>query len=229
MTDAALNPPMPRVTTPPRATASARRRPAPSPRVIAGLKVAVFVAALIPVGRLVWLAWHDALGANPIETITRSTGWWTLAFLAITLAVTPLRKLFDLPWLLRFRRMLGLFAWFHGALHLTTYLWLDQFFDWGEIARDIVKRPFITVGFAAFVLMTPLAATSANRIVRWMGAKRWLWLHRAVYAIALLGVVHFWWLVKKDVTEPAWFATVIGTLLAVRVWWKVRERAAASR
>jgi sulfoxide reductase heme-binding subunit YedZ len=185
----------------------------------------VFALALVPVARLAWLAVAERLGANPIETITRSTGWWTLAFLAITLAVTPARRLFDAPWLLRLRRMLGLFAWFHAALHLTTYLWLDQFFDWGEIVRDIVKRPFITVGFAAFVLMTPLAATSANRIVKWMGAQRWLWLHRAIYVIAILGVVHFWWLVKKDVTEPAWFAVVIGALLAVRVWWKVRERA----
>ena len=189
----------------------------PTPRQIIALKGFVFVACLVPVARLVTLFLRDALGANPIEAITRSTGWWTLAFLAITLAVTPVRLLLGLPWLLRLRRMLGLFAFFHACVHFTIYLWLDQFFDVPGIVADIAKRPFVTVGFAAFVLLVPLAVTSTNAMVRTLGARRWQRLHRLVYAIGALGVVHFWWLVKKDVTEPAAFAAVIGVLLAVRL------------
>lgn len=193
----------------------------PTPRQITALKVIVFSACLMPLARLVVLFLRDGLGANPIEAITRSTGWWTLAFLAITLAVTPLRRLLDLPWLLRLRRMLGLFAFFHACLHFTIYLWLDQFFDVPGIIDDIAKRPFVTVGFAAFVLLVPLAVTSTNAMVRRLGARRWQRLHRLVYAIAALGVVHFWWLVKKDVTEPLIFAVAIGALLASRI---VRRR-----
>ena len=176
----------------------------------------MFALCLVPVGRLAWLAWTERLGANPIEHITRATGWWTLSFLLITLAVTPLRRLLSMPWLLRLRRMLGLFAFFYACLHFTTYLWLDQFFDWPAMLKDIAKRPFITVGFTALVLLIPLAATSTNAMVKRLGAKRWQALHRMVYVIATLGVVHFWWLVKKDVMEPAIFAVVLTLLLSVR-------------
>lgn len=194
----------------------------PSQRQLAAVKVALFATCLVPALRLAWLGWRDGLGANPIEFITRSTGWWTLALLAATLSVTPLRRTFGQPWLLRLRRMLGLFAFFYAALHFTTYLWLDQFFDLTEIARDVVKRPFITAGFTAFVLLLPLAATSSNAMVRRLGGRRWQRLHRVVYAIAVLGVLHFWWLVKKDVTEPTLFALAVGALLAVRLWWRWR-------
>jgi len=194
----------------------------PSPRRLAALRAVVFTACLVPAARLAWLGWRGELGANPIEAVTRSTGWWTLALLAATLTVTPLRRLLGAPWLLRLRRMLGLFAFGYASLHFTTYLWLDQFFDLAEIARDVVKRPFITVGFAAFVLLLPLAATSTNAMVRRLGARRWQRLHRAVYLISVLGVLHFWWLVKKDVTEPRLFALVMGALLAARLWWHWR-------
>jgi sulfoxide reductase heme-binding subunit YedZ len=194
----------------------------PSRRQVAVVKAALFAACLVPVVRLGWLAWRGGLGANPIEFITRSTGWWTLALLAVTLCVTPLRRLLGQPWLLRLRRMLGLFAFFYAALHFTTYVWLDQFFDVAEIVRDVIKRPFITVGFTAFVLLLPLAATSTNAMVRRLGARRWQRLHRAVYGIAALGVLHFCWLVKKDVTEPLLFGLAIGALLGLRLWWRWR-------
>jgi sulfoxide reductase heme-binding subunit YedZ len=189
----------------------------PSQRQMAAIRIAVFALCLVPTARLLWRFATDGLGANPIEYITRATGWWTLAFLAITLAVTPLRRALSMPWLLRLRRMLGLFAFFHACQHFTTYLWLDQFFDWAGIVEDIAKRPFITVGFAAFVLLVPLAVTSTNAMVRRLGAVRWQRLHRLVYGIGVLGVVHFWWLVKKDVTEPLAFAVVIALLLGARL------------
>ena len=187
------------------------------------LKVAVFLLCLAPFARLGWLAWHHGLGANPIEYITRATGWWTLTFLMITLTVTPARKLLSQPWLLRLRRMLGLFAFFYVSLHFTTYLWLDQFFDVAAIVKDVIKRPFITVGFAAFVLLIPLAATSTNAMVKRLGAKRWQWLHKAVYVIGTLGAIHFWWLVKKDITEPLIFAAILSVLLGARVVYRLRD------
>jgi len=189
----------------------------PTPRQLAFIKAAVFVLCLLPTARLLWRFATDSLGANPIEYITRATGWWTLAFLAITLAVTPARRWLSMPWLLRLRRMIGLFAFFQACQHFTTYVWLDQFFDWTGILADIAKRPFVTVGFAAFMLLVPLAVTSTNAMVRRLGARRWQGLHRLVYGIAVLGAIHFWWLVKKDITEPAVFATVIGLLLASRL------------
>jgi len=189
----------------------------PTPRQVDFIKATVFAACLLPTARLVWRFTTASLGANPIEYITRATGWWTLAFLAITLAVTPARRWLSMPWLLRLRRMLGLFAFFHACQHFTTYLWLDQFFDWPGMLVDIAKRPFVTVGFAAFVLLVPLAVTSTNAMVRRLGARRWQALHRLVYGIAILGVIHFWWLVKKDVTEPVAFAGVISILLASRL------------
>jgi sulfoxide reductase heme-binding subunit YedZ len=194
-----------------------------SPLAVSRLKAVVFVACLIPVLRLGWLALHHGLGANPIEYITRSTGWWVLTFLLLTLLVTPLRRLSGWSWLLRLRRMLGLYAFFYACLHFGIYIWLDQFFDWHGIVKDIGKRPFITVGFAAFVLLTPLAATSTNAMVRKLGSKHWQRLHRTVYAIAILGVLHFWWLVKKDIREPLMFAGVLAILLTARAVWSARK------
>ena len=192
------------------------------------LKAALFALCLIPLVRLAWLAAHNGLGANPIEYITRSTGWWTLSLLLITLSVTPLRRLSGWNWLLRLRRMLGLFGFFYVSLHFTTYVWLDQFFDWKSMLKDIAKRPFITVGFTAFVLLIPLAATSTNAMVRRLGAKRWQRLHRAVYVTATLGVLHFWWLVKKDIREPLIFGTLLGLLFLIRLLYLRRKAPAAS-
>ncbi len=177
----------------------------------------------MPLARLAWLGFNERLGANPIEFITHSTGWWTLAFVLITLGVTPLRKLTGLNWLLRLRRMSGLFAFFYASLHFITYFWLDQYFDWMAIVKDIYKRPFITLGFAAFVLLIPLAATSTNAMVKRLGAKRWLWLHRLIYVLATLGVAHFWWLVKKDLTEPIVFALLLATLFGTRLFYLFRQ------
>jgi sulfoxide reductase heme-binding subunit YedZ len=181
------------------------------------LKTAVFLACLGPLAALGWKAYTDNLGANPIEVITRATGGWTLRFLLITLAITPLRKLSRQPWLIRFRRMLGLFAFFYGCLHFTTYIWLDQFFDWANMLKDVQKRPFITAGFTGFVLMIPLALTSTSWAVRQMGGKRWQWLHRLIYASATAGVIHFLWQVKKDISEPLIYAGVLALLLLYRV------------
>jgi sulfoxide reductase heme-binding subunit YedZ len=203
----------------------------PSLPAVRAVKAVAFAAALLPLARLLAGFWFDqhgggrglpTLGVNPIEFITRSTGTWTLSFLLITLAVTPLRRLLGWPWLLRLRRMLGLFAFFYACLHFTTYFWLDQFFDAAAIVKDVVKRPFITVGFTAFVLLIPLAATSTNAMVKRLGARRWQRLHYAVYAIATLGVVHYWWLVKKDITQPAIFAAVLAVLLGFRVVYRLR-------
>jgi len=179
-------------------------------------KAVLFLACLIPLGRLIWLAFSDGLGANPIEFITRSTGTWTLVFLLITLSVTPLRHLTGRNALIRYRRMLGLFAFFYACLHFTTYIWLDQFFEWPAIVKDVIKRPFITMGFAAFVLLIPLAATSTQAMQRRL-KRRWQQLHRLVYLIATCGVLHYWWLVKKDVTEPAWYALALALLLGFRL------------
>ncbi len=192
------------------------------------LKAAMFALCLVPLARLAWLGVHHGLGANPIEYISHSTGWWTLCFLLITLSVTPLRRLTGWNWLLRLRRMLGLFAFFYVSLHFVTYIWLDQFFDWRGMLKDIAKRPFITVGFTAFVLFIPLAATSTNAMVRRLGAKRWQQLHRAVYVIASLGVLHFWWLVKKDIREPLIFGMLLGLLFLARLIYLHRKAAASA-
>jgi sulfoxide reductase heme-binding subunit YedZ len=177
-------------------------------------KAAIFLLALVP---LVWLATHP-LGANPVETITHATGDWTLRFLVFTLAVTPLRKLLGLPELIRFRRMLGLFAFFYGTLHFLTYLWLDKFFDGAEMIADIAKRPFISAGFTGFVLLVPLALTSTAGWIRRLGGKRWRMLHRLIYVSAVAGVVHYYWLVKSDVRWPLFYGAVIAGLLL----WRVR-------
>jgi sulfoxide reductase heme-binding subunit YedZ len=202
--------------------ATARPRQAIPP--IGPIKVVLFLACLLPLGHLIQAWYADALGANPIEAITRNTGDWTLRFLLITLAVTPLRKLTGLHWLLRLRRMLGLFCFFYACLHFTTYIWLDQFFDLQGIAKDIVKRPFVTVGFAAFVLLIPLAITSNNYAIRRLGGRQWQSLHRSVYGIAILAVLHFWWLVKKDISEPLLYASILLVLLGIRAWWRELER-----
>jgi sulfoxide reductase heme-binding subunit YedZ len=191
---------------------------------LAAVKAALFLLCLVPLARLGWDAWHNALGPNPIEAIQRGLGLWTLNFLVITLCVTPLRRYSGWAWLMRLRRMLGLYAFFYAALHFASYLWLDQFFDWNEIGRDILKRPFITVGFAAFVLLIPLAATSNRHALRRLGGRRWQALHRSIYPIAILAVIHYWWLVKRDVATPALYAIAVLALLGLRALWRDRER-----
>jgi sulfoxide reductase heme-binding subunit YedZ len=188
------------------------------------VKPLVFAAALLPLAYLALGAWRGGLGANPIETITRSTGVWTLRLMLITLAVTPLRWLTGWNEVVRFRRMLGLFAFFYGSLHLMTYLWLDQFFDWAAIAKDVVKRPFITAGFSAYVLLVPLAITSTAGMIRRLGGRAWRRLHRLAYVAAALGVVHYWWLVKLDTRPPRNYGIVLAALLSIRVWVYVRRR-----
>ncbi|MHB1093514.1 protein-methionine-sulfoxide reductase heme-binding subunit MsrQ [Thiobacillus sp.] len=181
-------------------------------------KFGLFAICLLPLARLVVLGAGGGLGANPIEFITHSTGTWTLVWLLVTLSVTPLRRLTGRVELIRYRRMLGLFAFFYACLHFITYIWLDQFFDLAGIAKDIVKRPFITLGFAAFALSIPLAATSTQAMMRRLG-RRWKQLHRLVYPMALLGVIHYVWLVKKDLTQPLIFGAVLVLLLAMRLPW----------
>lgn len=186
-----------------------------------GIKPVVFLSCLIP---LLWMAWdivQGQLSANPIEDITHRTGDWALRFLLITLTVTPLRRLSGQVWLLRLRRMLGLYAFFYALLHFLTYLWLDQQFLFSEILIDIGKRPYITVGFSAFVLLIPLAVTSNRYAMRRLG-RRWQGLHRSVYIIATFGVLHYLWLVKADSREPIIYALILIALLGIRAWWQRR-------
>jgi len=193
-------------------------------------KVAVFLLGVSPLARLVWAAFHHGLGANPIEFITHQTGDWILIFLMLTLAVTPARKLFRQPELIRFRRMLGLFAFTYAFLHFSTWIGLDKFFDGSEMLHDVRKRPFITAGFSGFLLMVPLAITSTAGWIRRLGGKRWQALHRLVYASALAGVVHYYWLVKSDVRKPLLFAAILALLLASRlVLGLVRKGRAGAR
>ncbi len=182
----------------------------------------VFLACLLPLARLGWKAYMGLLGANPIEVITHSTGDWTLIFLLITLAVTPLRKLSGQPWLIRYRRIFGLFAFFYVTLHFLTYIWLDKFFNVHDMLADIAKRKFITVGFTGFVLLIPLALTSTSGWIRRLGGKRWQALHRLIYAAAICGVIHYLWLVKADIRKPLQYGTVLAVLLGYRlVSWAV--------
>jgi sulfoxide reductase heme-binding subunit YedZ len=188
------------------------------------LKPIVFLAALIPLALLGVGALHNDLGANPIEKITHQTGLWTLILLLVTLSITPLRRFTGINWLIQYRRMIGLFAFFYGCLHLTTYVWLDQSFDFHAMIKDVYKRPFITAGFTAFMLMVPLALTSTQGWIRRLG-KRWQLLHRLIYFSAAAGVTHFIWLVKKDLREPLIYATVFGVLMAIRVvFWVQKSR-----
>lgn len=190
-------------------------------------KPVIFLACLVPLGRLAWKGFHADLGANPIEVITHSTGDWTLIFLLVTLSITPLRKLTRQYWLIGLRRMFGLFAFFYGCLHLTTYVWLDKFFDVHEMLADIAKRRFITAGMTAFALMIPLALTSTKGWIRRMGGKRWQALHRLIYFSAAAGVIHYIWLVKADLRKPLQYASVLGVLLLYRivVWAGTRLKA----
>jgi methionine sulfoxide reductase heme-binding subunit len=192
-------------------------------------KPVVFLACLGPLASLTWRGFHAELGANPIEAITHGTGDWTLRFLLITLAVSPLRKLTRQYWLINFRRMLGLFAFFYGCLHLMTYVWLDKFFDVHEMLHDIAKRRFITAGMTGFVLMIPLALTSTKWAIRKLGGKRWQILHRLIYASAAAGVIHYIWLVKADLRKPLEYGAVLAALLFYRLvaWGLSRMKAAA--
>lgn len=202
----------------------------PTTRSITAMKAALFALGLAPLARLVLagtVGWFGGLGANPIELVTRSTGTWTLVALCLTLSVTPLRRLTGANWLLRFRRMLGLFAFFYGALHLVTYVWFDQWFDLATIVRDVIRRPFITMGMLAFLLMVPLAFTSTDAMRRRLG-RRWASLHRAIYAVAIASILHYAWhkAGKNDYSEVAWYAAAIVLLLGWRLAdrWRTRIR-----
>jgi len=181
------------------------------------LKPPVFLLCLVPLANLAWEGFQGDLTANPIEYIRNSTGYWTLVFLCVTLGVTPLRRLLQQPWLIRFRRMFGLFAFFYGALHFVSYIWLEQFFDFRAMVEDVYLRPFITAGFIAFVLMIPLAITSTSGMIRRLGGRRWQMLHWLIYVIACASVLHYWWKVKSDVLMPLRFATLVLALLGYRV------------
>ena len=181
------------------------------------MKIPVFGLSLVPALLLARKALNGELGANPIEFVTHWTGDWTIRFLCITLAITPLRKLVGLPELIRFRRMLGLFGFFYASLHFLTWFVVDKFFDWNEIATDVVKRPFITAGFTAFVLLIPLAITSTAGWIRRLGGKRWQMLHRLIYVSACGGVMHYYWLVKSDIRLPLLYGAIVTVLLAYRV------------
>ena len=189
------------------------------------LKAVLFVLALGPLLRLVAGAPLGLLGINPVELIQRSTGTWTLVFLLLTLSLTPLRRLGRWNGLAGLRRMLGLYAFFYAALHFTTFVWLEHFFDIAAITKDIMKRPFITMGFTAFLLLIPLAVTSTKAMVRRLGGRNWVALHRLIYVIPVCGVIHYWWLVKRDVTQPAIYALVLSLLLGIRVAWALRNSA----
>ena len=209
-----------------------------------GFKPLAFLASLGPVAWLVWAALTGNLSANPLSDLTNETGVWTLRFICITLAITPLRKLTGWNTAIRFRRMTGLFAFFYGTLHFLTYVIADRFaaldFTNGmftlemvrnliaSVGEDIYKRPFITVGFTAWLLMAPLALTSTAGMIRRLGGRRWNLLHRLIYGTAMLGVLHYWWLVKADVSRPLTYGVVVGILLGARLYW-ARWRAAAPR
>lgn len=192
-------------------------------------KPVVFLACLGPLARLGWKAYNGALGANPIEVITHSTGDWTLSFLLVTLAITPLRKLTGQLWLIRFRRMFGLFAFFYVTLHFLTYIWLDKFFDLHEMLADVAKRRFITVGFTGFLLLIPLAVTSTKGWIRRLGGKRWQALHRLIYFAATAGVIHYYWLVKADKHKPLEYAFVLAVLLGYRIVARVAPAVSGAR
>jgi sulfoxide reductase heme-binding subunit YedZ len=199
-------------------------RTAPPP--IRTCKTAIWLLCLAPLIRLVWKGFHDGLGANPIEFVTLSTGTWTLVLLLVSLSVTPLRRLTGISWLIRFRRLIGLFAFFYAVLHFTTYIWLDKFFDLSEAVKDVARRPFITAGFFAFLLLIPLAATSTAGSIRRLGGRKWQLLHRLVYVSGASAVLHFWWKVKADTRLPAVYAAALAILLAYRLLYWTRHRQA---
>jgi sulfoxide reductase heme-binding subunit YedZ len=191
------------------------------------IKPAVFLACLVPLGQLVYGAFWGDLGANPVEMITNTTGIWTLRLLVITLAITPLRWLTKLNTVILFRRMLGLFAFFYGSLHFMTYFILDRSLIFDDLWEDVMKRPYITMGFSAFVLMIPLALTSTKGWIRRLGGYRWNLLHRLIYISAILAVIHYWWKVKLDTTNPRYYAFIVAALLGVRIWRAIARRQTA--
>jgi len=195
----------------------------PDRKLVARLKLAIFLLCLIPLLRLFWLAFHDDLTANPVEFVERSTGYWSLFMLLATLSLSPIRLLSGRSWQLQYRRMLGLFMFFYACLHVLAYLWLDYAFDWADIVKDIIKHPYVLVGASAFILTLPLAVTSNNAMIRLL-RERWKQLHKLVYVIAVLAVVHFLWLVKKDLREPMLYAAILALLLGIRIYYKVARR-----
>ena len=186
-------------------------------------KVAIWIFALLPLARLIWLGIHDDLSANPVEFVERSTGTWALVFLLITLSMTPIRLLTGQIWQIQLRRMLGLWMFFYACLHITTYVWLDYSFLWSDIVKDIIKHPYVIVGFSAFLLTIPLAVTSNNFMIKRM-KKNWKKLHQLIYVIAILAILHFWWLVKKDVTEPFYYAAVLIILFGIRLYYQYSSK-----
>lgn len=194
----------------------------PGKKQIAAFKAMLFLLCLIPLLRLVWLAINDDLSANPIEFIERSTGFWSLFILLATLSLSPIRLITGRAWQLQFRRMLGLFMFFYACLHITSYLWLDYSFNWEDIIKDIIKHPYVLVGAAAFILTVPLAITSSNFMIKLL-RERWKQLHKLVYLIAILGVLHFLWLVKKDIREPLFYMAVLALILGVRLYYKIQH------
>ena len=191
------------------------------------VKVVVWLLALLPLARLIWLGTHDNLGANPIEFVEHSTGTWALVFLLVTLSMTPIRMLTGQVWQIQLRRTLGLFMFFYACLHITTYVWLDFALIWDEIVIDVTKHPRILVGFTAFLLTIPLAATSNSYMIKRLKTN-WKKLHQLIYLIAILGVVHFWMLVKKDLTEPIYYAVALILLLGIRIYYKYQTRTKAT-
>ncbi len=196
-----------------------------TPQTLRRLKLIVLVATMLPLMRVVSLGFQDRLGANPIEFVTRASGDWTLYFLCLTLAVTPLRRLSGLNWLLRFRRMLGLTTFFYACLHFLCFRWFDHFFDLDAMWRDVLKRPFIAMGFAAFVLLVPLAVTSPDSVRRRLG-RRWVPLHRLIYLIAVLAILHFWWMRagKNNFGDPLLFGAIVAVLLGARLVFRWRDQ-----
>ncbi len=203
---------------------------APSAARLAWIRRGVFVLALMPLASVILAGFQGRLGANPIETISRSSGDWTLYFLCFTLAITPLRQLTGQHWLLKLRRMLGLFTFFYASLHFLCFIWFDHFFDPAAIWKDVLKRPFITVGFIAYLLLLPLAATSSDAMVRRLG-RQWARLHRLVYLVAVLAILHFWWMRagKNDFAEPLLFGAIIALLLGTRLLLRWRAARALAR
>lgn len=185
-------------------------------------KCFIWVLAFIPIFRLVWLGVNDDLTANPVEFVERSTGTWALVFLLLSLSMTPIRLITKQVWQIQLRRLLGLWMFCYACLHITTYLWLDYGFVWADIVKDIIKHPYVIVGFVAFVLSIPLAITSNNVMVKRLKTK-WKTLHQSVYLIGILAILHFWWLVKKDVTEPFYYAAVLAVLLGIRVYYYLKK------
>jgi sulfoxide reductase heme-binding subunit YedZ len=201
---------------------------APSKRQLFWLKALLFGIALIPLARLIWLGVQDDLTANPVEFVERSTGTWALVMLMMTLSMTPIRLLTGAVWQIQLRRMMGLFMFFYACLHLTTYVWLDHWFDWTAISKDIVKHPYVLVGFSAFLLALPLAITSNTYMIRAL-RERWKQLHNLVYLVAIFGVLHFLWLVKKDIREPMAYALVLAFLLGIRLYYRYKNRLSKAR